>query len=384
MLLSDYLLPVSLDKPNDEVLQNKNSFCRHIDINTANKPVDLDKKKYKLAIIGVPEYRGCGNEGVVNTPNAIRSELYQLHYFEKKIQLADLGDLKIGKELTDTFYALREIVLELHARNIVPIVIGGSQDLTYGMFLAFEYLKVPYNVATVDFKLDLAFDSYTPINYQNYLNTIILENKYLFEFFNLGHQACFSNYDGNFLLDTLSHEKVRLGNMRNQTEKLEPYLRDTHLLSIDFSAIKHADAPAQLVSSPNGLYAEDFCQCMHYAALSENIKAVGLFNIDASKDYQGLTSKLAAQGIWYFIEAFSRRNIENPSKSSSKFKKFSVTLNEDTSIVFLKSNRTGRWWFEISDKKNQKIYFACAENDYLTAINNDIPERWLKLFKKLN
>jgi formiminoglutamase len=383
MKLKDYFDPVSLEGRENELLLNNRLFCKHIDIHTPDFEI-VSLKNYKIAIIGVTDDRGCGAMGVQFTADAIRKQLYQLNFLEKNIKIVDLGNLKQGKEIIDTYYALRDVILELLSFGICPIILGSSQDITYGIFQAFEYLKQPYTLNTIDFRVDVAFESYESMTHKNYLNKIILDNKFLFEYINIGHQACFANTDNIDLFENLFHEIIRLGVLRNNTVLAEPYLRDSEIVSIDFSSVKHADAPAQLIASPNGFNAEDVCQLARYAGFGEKIKVFSLTNINTDNDPDNITCCLAAQCIWYFLEGFSIKVFEDPLKFPDDFKKYFVALDDENKIAFYKSMITERWWIEVPTKSNSLYIAACAENDYQMSLKNEIPDRWLKLLKKLN
>jgi len=383
MSINDYFEPVSLDKPEGDLLVNQNLFCRNITIHTADNPIS-DLGSFKVAMIGVPESRGAALDGIELTPDVVRNKLYQLNFIGKKIPVVDLGNIIRGKEIKDTYFGLRDVLLELFQYNILPIIIGGSQDLTYGLFLAFEYLKQPYTLATVDYRIDIAFESYEKITNKNYLNSIILENKNLFEYLNLGQQACFAAEENSDLFENLFHESLRLGLIRNNLTSIEPYLRDTNILSIDFSALKHADAPGQAIASPNGFHAEDICQIMRYAGFGEKLKAAGIFDICPLLDQNNVTSDLAAQAIWYLLEGFSQRLGEMPSDHPEEFKKFIISYDETNKLTFFKSLLTQRWWCEVPSNNFQSRVIACTESDYINACNREIPDRWLKILKKLN
>ncbi len=383
MLLKNYFDPVSLESPDENILNNEDIFCRHIYIHTTNNPIEK-LNNYKIALIGVPEGRGASTDGIEMATDLVRDKLYQLNFFEKDLPIIDLGNLKPGKELKDTYFGLRDVVLELLSFNILPVIIGGSQDLTYGLFLAFEYLKKPYTLTTVDYTIDIAFETYNNITFKNYLNSIILENKNLFEYLNIGQQACFTRNINNDLMENLFHESVRLGLIRKNIDITEPYLRDSTILSIDFSSIKHADAPGQAVSSPNGFSAEDICQIARYAGFGDNLKVVGLFDICPFFDQNNVTSNLAAQVIWYFLEGYSHRINEIPLENPEEFRKFIISYDKSNTLVFYKSLLTNRWWCEVPGVGSKSHIIACSEADYKAAGKNEIPDRWIKILKKIN
>jgi formiminoglutamase len=383
MSLNDYFEPVSLEKPEGDLLVNRNIFCSNIAIHTEDNPIG-DLSKYKVAIIGVPESRASSADGIELSADVVRNKLYQLNFLQKKLPVIDLGNLIRGKEVKDTYFGLRDVILELLQYDILPVVIGGSQDLTYGLFLAFEYLNNPYTLTTVDYRIDIVFESYEKITNKNYLNSIILENKNLFEYLNIGQQACFAAEENADLFENLFHESIRLGLLRNNTSFIEPYLRDSTILSIDFSAVKHSDAPGQEYASPNGFYAEDICQIARYAGFGEKLKVVGLFDICPLYDHNNVTGNLAAQAIWYLLEGYSQRISESPSDHPEEFKKFIISYDETNKLTFFKSLLTNRWWCEVPSNNSRSRVIACTESDYINACNREIPDRWLKILKKLN
>jgi hypothetical protein len=165
-MLNEYFDPVSLEKSEIEILPSQGLFCQNISIHTADNPIG-DLSNYKVALIGVPEGRAASFDGIEMAPDIVRDRLYKLNFIHKKPAVIDLGNLKQGRSPKDTYFGLRDVMLELFSKNILPVVIGGSQDLTYGMSLAFEYLNKPYTFTTIDNRIDIAFESYDKINYKN-------------------------------------------------------------------------------------------------------------------------------------------------------------------------------------------------------------------------
>ena len=58
-------------------------------------------------------------------------------------------------------------------------------------------------------------------------------------------------------------------------------------------------------------------------------------------------------------------------------------------LVFYKSNKTERWWIEVTifgsevnNKLKRHTLLPCTHQDYLDACNNVVPERWYKAFQK--
>jgi arginase family enzyme len=50
---------------------------------------------------------------------------------------------------------LRKVVSNLIKKKIIPIVIGGSQDLTFALYRSFDELEQMVNLVSIDSKLIL-------------------------------------------------------------------------------------------------------------------------------------------------------------------------------------------------------------------------------------
>jgi len=190
MDLNGYLDPVSLERPEFEYLGGKESFSHHISVHTPDHPIrELDK--HQVALLGIPVDSNGFIKGSKEAPDKIRSKLYQLSKINQGLKIYDLGNIKNGGSVNDTYYALRDILLELKERDIVTILLGGSQDLSRGVFLALEKQEGLHHVLTIDSMLDFSSED-SELSSRNYLNQILTADcKTSFSYMNLGHQAYF-------------------------------------------------------------------------------------------------------------------------------------------------------------------------------------------------
>ena len=123
-----------------------------------------------IAILGVNEDRqALVNIGCAMAPDYIREKLYTLYSVDPQMKILDLGNIRQGFGIDDTFFAVRNVVAELVKHNIIPIIIGGSQDLTYANYIAYESLGQIVNIVTIDKEFDIgssedAFDSHSFIS----------------------------------------------------------------------------------------------------------------------------------------------------------------------------------------------------------------------------
>jgi formiminoglutamase len=388
MNLNDYFDPVSLEKPTHNIIDNPNAFCRNIAIHTPNFPIH-DLEEYKVAILGIPEDRNSINLGSAQAPDKIRNKLYQLIRTSNKFKIIDLGNMKVGKTHDDTIFGLRDILNELTNLGIICIILGGAHQLTYSACLVWEEIQKRYNLTVIDSHFDFETNPSTElILAENFLNKVLLTRTQLFSFNNLGNQQYFSEASQTKWIENNFHNSMRVGAIRSSIRETEPLLRDTHILSINMRSVRYADSPGYIYPSPNGLNGEEICQISKYAGTSQNIKVFGIYEINPLFDPQGISSFLAAQIAWYFLEGIVQRTTETLSSDYSGFKKFIIKNNQiEPELVFYKSLLTERWWMEIPIIKGttkDEVIIACSEEDYKSASSQQIPERWWKLFRKMN
>jgi formiminoglutamase len=350
-----------------------------------------DFSKAKIALLGVKEDRkALKNKGCSEAPDKVREQLYPLLSHWNHLPIADLGNIRQGNRIEDTYFALKEVVAALIKQDILPIIIGGSQDLTYANYLAYENTGRVVNLAAVDAVFDLGQEE-EELNAHSYLSRIILHQpNYLFNFTNIGYQSYFVNRDGLQLMKNLFFDINRLGNVRADISETEPMVRNADFLSFDISAIRAADAPGSAYAGPNGLNGEEACRICRYAGMSDQLSSIGFYEFNPQYDLRHQTAQLVAQMIWYFLDGYANRQNDIPKKNSPDFVRFRVYLDDyKEELFFLKSKKTNRWWIEIPVKsktgkgKLKYPYTPCSFNDYQQALHQELPDRWWKLQQKL-
>jgi formiminoglutamase len=344
-----------------------------------------------IVIIGVPEDRcSAGNTGSSQAPDKIREQLYRLMNRTPGIKIADAGNIKPGNETSDTYFALSEILAGLIQNKIFPVILGGSNDLAYANYLAYEKIKQIINITAVDSTFDVGTPE-SELNSQTYLNRIVMRQpNFLFNYTNIGYQSYFVDNEMLALMNKLFFDTYRVGIIRADMEEAEPLLRNADMLSIDISSVRQSDAPANEHASPNGFYGEEICRICRYAGMSDKLTSAGIYEMNPALDIREQTVKLAAQMVWFLIEGYSLRKLDYPRPENEDFSKYHVFNSKiDRKILFYKSRKSGRWWMEVpcpagkDDKFKRHYIIACSFKDYQTALKDELPDRWWQTYQKI-
>lgn len=368
--LSDFLLPVLMSHINDDTGYNDGQLGKHIAVYENEFP---DLEGIDMVLVGSGEMRGSGIfVGESNAPDMIRRQLYQLHYWHKEVSIADIGNIRAGASLNDSYAAIKTVLAELLRAGKTVVVLGGSHDITLAQYGAYKALNQVVEVSCIDAKIDLRGES--AYRNENFLLEMLTSEPNLVKHYNhIGFQSYFVHPRMLETMDKLRFDCYRVGMIKENMDEMEPVIRNTNLLSFDISAIRNSDAPSNS-HSPNGLSGEEACMLTRYAGMSNNLGCLGIFGYNPNEDVKDLTAIQIAQMLWYFIDGKSRSKEEALLEERSQFNEYHTAFAEiDT--VFLQSKKTQRWWMQLPDKK----FIACSYNDYVHASQNSIPERWLRI-----
>lgn len=377
-----YFDPVKLSDFSDlSFKEDLSSMGNGMLINFENRPIS-PTDKFEAAIVVV-------NDETTVSYQPIREEIYKLKKVSSNLKIADFGNLKPGKNLSENLFVLQEVCSLLFQMKVNVIIVGASQSLTIAPFRSIKEFENDINLVTIDSKIDLNIDE-EQFDGESFLNEIIEKDAtHLFNISCMGHQSYFVDQKQLNRLNELYFEHYRLGMIRDEIEAAEPVLRDADFVSFDMGAIKAADAPAVKNNSPNGFFSDEACRMARYAGISDRVRSFGIFETDMALDINLQTSKLVAQMVWYYFEGFVNRKHEYPQASFDDCIKYIVEIDEiEIPIVFYKSNKTNRWWIEINNLPENggnrvSVIASCSENDYFKACNNEIPDKWWINFKKL-
>ncbi len=388
--MQEYFTPIDVADFNGSKFYSETAYGKIIKCYTKGEDFP-DLENIQLAIIGIEEDRkALNNEGCGLAADYVRENLFKLFQGNYHAKIVDLGNIRKGNSIDDSYFAVTDVIAQLLKKNIVPIIIGGGQDLTYCNYLAYQKMEQTINIVAVDSAFDIG-DGDADLNSQSYLSKIILHKpNILFNYSNVGYQTYFVDQNSVELMNKLYFDAHRLGALRKNMEDVEPIVRNADVVSFDISAIRQCDAPGNANASPNGFYGEEACQITRYAGMSDKLTSIGFYEINPAFDTNKQTAHLVAQMIWYFIDGFYNRKKDYPIVDKSEYTKYRVSItNHEHEIVFYKSNKSDRWWMDVPYPINHQIKFErhhmvpCSYSDYETACRDEMPDRWWQTYQKL-
>ncbi len=378
----DFLTPI--DKALLAQIEGLHPSCigRKIKLHSSGELPDLSD--VKIALIGVQENRRDSNFTPQNFDfTKIRLAFYKLFSGNWHLKIADLGDISAGNSIEDTEFALHEILTHLLNQNIIPVIIGGSQDLTYAQYRAHDHFGKMVNVVNVDARFDIG-DTEAPINAHSYIGKMIVNKPFnLFNYANIGYQTYLNPPEEISLIEKLFFEAYRLGEVSKDIRIAEPVMRDADIVSLDIDAVASVFSES-VKNQPNGFDGKEICALARYAGISDKVKSFGLYNLHyVNKTIN--TPLLPAEILWYFIEGVNFRKDEENIFDKNNCLKFNVPIDNEL-LRFYQSKNSGRWWLEIPTIVNNKLkevaFLPCSEQDYLDACNQEIPVRWYKVKRR--
>ncbi|MBI2730442.1 MAG: arginase family protein [Sphingobacteriales bacterium] len=367
--LQDFLLPVRKDVISNDNGYNDGQIGSHINLYEEEFP-DLDEAD--IVLVGIGEVRGQGvHTGYSNGPDKIREQFYQLYYWHTEVKIADIGNVKSGALLTDSYAAAKTVIAELIKEKKTVVILGGSHDNTLAQYYAYGSQNKIIEATGIDSIINLNMES--PLRHESFLMEVLTgEPNYIRHYNHIGFQIYNIHPKMMETMDKLRFDCFRVGKVKEHIDEMEPVIRNSNLVTIDIAAIANAYAPATDIS-PNGFTGEEICTMTKYAGMSPNVNTLGIYGYLPERDNSDLTAKQIAHMLWYFVDGKQICKNEVKMENRDDFNEYHTALAE-IETVFLQSKRTGRWWMQMPDKK----FIACSYSDYVMASNNEIPERWLR------
>ncbi len=282
-------------------------------------------ENFDAVILGFPyddgTVRNKGRAGSASGPDEIRRALYKLTPTKSSPlsdigpRIFDAGNIVRGLKLEEALTKLEAAVGWLLRHGYTPIVLGGSNDLSYADFRACDAVRGRCGAVNVDSHLDVrdftnGITSGSPYR-------MLIDQKTL-------RGTDFSEYGTQEFVNSREHltyvreAKVnvftlsQIRSQRNSAAFLEAYRsvsRDTAsvYVSLDIDSVRACDAPGVSAATPTGLTAEEFLECAYLAGSEAKTAMLDICEFNPAFDVDGHTAKLAAMGVANFLAGIFNR-----------------------------------------------------------------------------
>lgn len=356
-----------------------NNLYTHLNLGDDYKP---DWKNAHIALIGLTEHRGSlTNSGSAQAADAVRKEFYSLYKSNNSFKICDLGNLRNGVDLAETYHKIKVVTEILLEHNVLPIFIGGTHDLCFGMYAAYQEKERLISFLTIDAEFDMQNNTTNGANKQHIQKILLHEPNFLLNYSHIAYQSYLNHPESIKTLEKLNFDVLRLGMLRDDIAQAEPLIRDADCIGFDMAAIRSTEAPGTESANPFGLTAEEACQLCWYAGASAKLSAIGFYEYNPELDERNRTAKLEAVMLWYFVEGYYHRHKESDYESADYYKYIVDLKNDPHHIVFYKSKKSDKWWMEVpvtSGKYQMKyLHLPCSYRDYKQCLEGEIPNRWI-------
>lgn len=344
----------------------------------------------KIAVFSVDESRGEAEGHACDGADKVRHYFYRLHPRDFYGRIADLGRLRAGERVEDTYAAVEEVCYRLLLQGTIVVVLGGSQDLTYAMSRAYARMRKAINLLSIDACFDLGAPE-GAIGSKSYMGRVVTQSpNHIFNYINLGNQSYLNDAAAFDLMERLQFDDCRFGLLHGSIAEAEPSLRSADCVSVDMGAVRKADAPGNAYAFPTGFSAEEICQLMRYAGTSYQVSSLGLFDYHPACDRDDQSAMLQAQMLWCFAEGVEYRINDHPLEGQYEYKVYKVMgEGDEPDVEFYKCKQTDRWWVLLPCTEEQKrlygrhYFIPCTYRDYEQASEGSKPERWWRAYRRI-
>lgn len=329
-----------------------------------------------IALLFVSDYRGAGRKAFARDFHFLRKELFSLSVHDFQVPMYDFGDLISGKSSEDTSYVLQEVLSACHYKKTIPIVVGGSSDLSYSLYSALDFHQKEISYTQISNYISIQNEE-DSLNERNFLGRIFASKHFeIKNYTHLGYQKHLSRLDSVKLLKEVDFQGIRLAEMMKGMDSIEPYLRRSDLVTLNCDAVESFSTPFSIHPQVNGLNRREVCALMKEVGLSQNLKSVGLFNLELDSQNE-LNLQLAAQMIWYLIEGI---NIQNSHPKSRSYETFWV-LTPQGEYAFHRETFSSLWYFGNAPEMQNNL--ACSQQDYELAKRGELSPRLVRFLNEL-
>lgn len=376
MDISDFLRPSHVSF---QIQKQRSLFTSHILSFHALEQVNYSD--FDVFLLGNLENKNLCDGAFVEAADRIREQCNRLTNVSKKISVLDLGNVHPGSSLSDSAFALQEVLTFLLQFHKPIICIGGSQDMLVEMCNPIYSTCTFPVISIIDSKIDYSSQKQKKVDNTTFISSLA-ESFRDIRINHLAHQTYFTTEESIDWFEQNYYPHKRLAELKN-IEIAEPLLRESQVINIDLKSVRFSDNPGVCECAPTGLTSEQICQLAWYSGFSEENQVFVLSEYAPYNDVKEVSALLSAQLLWHYIDGVSQRKQESPLSEGVCNKYFVKNNYIHQSIVFYESKKTKRMWVEVPCNDKITRIMPCTALEYERATKHDLPEEWLLEFNRL-
>lgn len=310
-----------------------------------------------VVFIFCSEERGGGGNARQRDFSRVRNVFYELSALDFQMSICDLGDLLSGKNQEDTHYILQEILTECYQKNAIPVVVGGSNDLAFPLYLSLYHRQKSLNYTQINAFVNVEKET-EKITEKNFLTHILSDSRSgIKDYHHLGYQRHLNELAAVDLVKDFDFEILRLAEMMGDTDNAEPFLRRADLVTLNCDSVETFAEDFSKNPQVNGLNKREICAYMKEIGLGQNLKCVGMFNFNFDAE-NAMNHQLLAQMLWYLLEGI---HIQKTHPKERAYENYVVLLDE-MQLNFSRDTFSGQWYF--GKDENIQNCVPCSQKDY--------------------
>lgn len=321
--------------------QPTNKIDSNQDYNEEKKLSDVIKNGINydadIGLLGIPYDEGVkvskGRTGARNAPEMIREQLNQYGTTFNIDYNTDISDLKIhdfGNVVTDkknqreTYHRITKIISEMVKHEIIPIVLGGSHDITYPAVKGILKHYIPIGGVNIDVHFDVREQKGNKLSSGMGFRKLLDEtDPDEFDGSNFVEIGSDGNVNSKKYFDYLTKNEVSIFPIKMIRDSIIKNNDIKHVMktafsiasketravfaSLDIDSVASNDAPACSFPNPNGFSTDDISRIAHAAGNNEIVNYFDIVEVNPRFDIDHRTSRLCARIISCFLTGYKQR-----------------------------------------------------------------------------
>lgn len=275
----------------------------------------------RVVLVGFPSDEGVrrngGRPGAADAPTAIREALYKLtpdaehpDLFANLLdQTADLGDVPVTGDVEADQEALGNALAPLLADGVVPIILGGGHETSFGHFLGYVGAGRDVEIVNWDAHTDVRpYEDGRGHSGSPFRQALEHDSGRCLRYQVVGLQPHSTARAHLNVVDEWGGEVVWRRNVSEvRIRSLVIGLAEPTLATFDLDAVDAAHAPG--VSAPNvgGISADLWLYAAYEMGRSPLVGSCDVVELNPAFDRDGQTARLAALTVWHFLKGLAER-----------------------------------------------------------------------------